>query len=75
MFRRPFADTLFSQNKLLETAVINQISFLPDSVVTISKIGNIRFYMRGKSNANGASGLGVDNVTNGVTRLRVTPSK
>lgn len=59
-----------AQNKLLEAAVINQISFLPESVVTISKIGNIRFWMRGKTQPNGTDGM-----TNGFKQLKVTSSK
>ncbi|KAJ9106016.1 hypothetical protein QFC19_003352 [Naganishia cerealis] len=55
-------------NKLLETAVINQIHFLPDSVVTVSKVGNIRFYMRGKATPI----VGVEGMTNGVKQLRVS---
>ncbi|KAJ9109355.1 hypothetical protein QFC21_000685 [Naganishia friedmannii] len=59
-------------SKLLETVVINQLTFLPDSVVTVSKVGNIRFYMRGKAPA---AGVGMDGVANGVRQLKLTKSK
>ncbi|KAJ9125690.1 hypothetical protein QFC22_000653 [Naganishia vaughanmartiniae] len=59
-------------SKLMETVVINQLTFLPDSVVTVSKVGNIRFYMRGKAPAAAAT---VDGATNGMRGLKVTSSK
>lgn len=53
------------QNTIIEPVVINQITFLSDSVVTVSKTGDVRFWMRGKGKMHVADGVGAEDENNG----------